>query len=87
MNSRYPDNWREIASEVRAEAKGTCRRCGWICDGSSRDRILQVHHWDRVPENNERMNLVALCPACHLDLHRGGKGNVSVGQLGLFSQF
>jgi len=83
MKSRYPDNWKEIADGVKAEAKGICQGCGLVCDRSSRDRILQVHHWDRDPSNNERANLVALCPACHLDYHRGEKGNVSEGQLPL----
>ena len=83
MNSRYPPNWKEIASQVKTEAKGLCQRCGWVCDGSSRDRFLQVHHWDMQPENNDRLNLVALCPRCHLELHRGEKGNVSEGQLPL----
>ena len=83
MRNRYPNNWKAIADQIKAEALGRCQRCGWVCDGSSRDRILQVHHWDRVPENNERSNLVALCPACHLDYHRGEKGNMSEGQLPL----
>ena len=86
MSSRYPDNWKEIADQVKAEALGRCQRCGWVCDGSSRDRILQVHHWDRVPENNMRSNLVALCPRCHLALHQGGRGNVSEGQMGLLGE-
>ena len=84
MNSRYPPNWKAIADQVKAEALGRCQRCGWVCDGSSRDRVLQVHHWDRDPGNNERSNLIALCPACHLDYHRGENGNVSEGQLSLF---
>jgi predicted HNH restriction endonuclease len=86
MNSRDPDNWNAIASQVKAEAKGLCQRCGWVCDGSLRDRFLQVHHWDMKPENNKRLNLVALCPRCHLELHQGGRGNVSEGQMGLLGE-
>jgi len=46
------------------------------------DRILEVHHWDRVPENNERSNLVALCPRCHFVMQQAGYGNVSQSQMG-----
>jgi predicted HNH restriction endonuclease len=51
------------------------------------DRILEVDHWDRVPENNKRSNLVALCPRCHLTMHQGGRGNVSEGRMGLLEMF
>ena len=86
MNSRYPPNWKAIADQIKAEALGRCQRCGWVCDGSSRDQVLQVHHWDMKPENNTRSNLVALCPRCHLELHSGGRGNVSEGQMGLLGE-
>ncbi|MEM7592393.1 MAG: HNH endonuclease, partial [Cyanobacteria bacterium P01_A01_bin.83] len=45
---------------------------------------LQVHHWNRDPRDNRPENLIALCSACHLEYHRGGKSNVSPGQLSLW---
>jgi hypothetical protein len=42
-----------------------------------------VHHIDRQPTNNNVDNLIALCPRCHLDLHRGGHGNITPGQMTL----
>ena len=94
--SRYPDNWNEIALKIKKKAEWTCAKCKRKClepnqeippDWSYSQRMaytLQVHHWDRQPENNSEDNLVALCTGCHLALHRGGLCNVSVGQLSLF---
>lgn len=35
--------------------------------------VLTVHHLDEQPENNDPVNLVALCQRCHLAKHRGVK--------------
>lgn len=48
-------------------------------------KTLQVHHCDFTPENNEPSNLISLCSPCHLSYHQGKRGNVSPGQLSLFS--
>ncbi|WP_084227207.1 HNH endonuclease [Nostoc sp. KVJ20] len=93
--SLYPDNWSEIATEVKQQAQWHCQKCGLQCipPGEKTSHItrskrsvytLQVHHWDRNPANNHRGNLIALCSACHLLYHRGGKSNVSPGQLSLW---
>ena len=94
-HSLYPDNWSEIATAVKLEAKWCCQKCGLQCippgekisEITRRERrvyTLQVHHWNRNPTDNRRGNLVALCSACHLYYHRGGKSNVSPGQLSLW---
>jgi hypothetical protein len=49
---------------------------GQNADGSS----LRSH-----PENSDPENLVAVCSACHLAYHAGGRSNVSPGQLSLWS--
>jgi hypothetical protein len=30
-NSRYPDNWSEIAFKVKSEAQWQCAKCGMQC--------------------------------------------------------
>lgn len=32
---------------------------------------VDLHHKDRNKENNEKENLIGLCPNCHLGIHRG----------------
>lgn len=94
--SRYPKNWDEIALKVKREAKWTCQKCELKCLKPSDDRsklnksekaklTLTVHHLDHTPENNDRKNLIAVCAGCHLQFHRGGKGNVTIGQINLFN--
>lgn len=93
--SRYPDNWDEISLKVKESAKWQCQKCGMQClkpsdDGSKLSRsermrkTLTVHHANYQPEDNRPENLIPLCTGCHLSLHTGKKGNVSIGQLRLF---
>lgn len=42
-----------------------CNRCGYDRD----IRILEVHHIDRDPSNNQLDNLEILCPNCHTIEH------------------
>ncbi len=68
---RYPANWDEIARRVKDEADWKCEVCGRQCrrPGEPFDthrRTLTVAHLDHTPENCERSNLKAMCPACHL---------------------
>ncbi len=83
--SRYGKNWQEIANAVKEKADWKCSKCGadFKKDKSTRGNSLQVHHWNRIPEDNRPENLVALCNSCHLAYHRGKKGNVTIGQLSL----
>ncbi|MBR8840015.1 MAG: HNH endonuclease [Stigonema ocellatum SAG 48.90 = DSM 106950] len=94
-HSLYPDNWSDLAIAVKQQAQWRCQKCGLQCippgkktsDLTPRKRrvyTLQVHHWNRNPTDNRRENLVALCTACHLYYHQGGKSNVSPGQLSLW---
>jgi len=91
--SRYPKNWKAIALAVKEAANWTCRECGTdcfkpgdICGDRSLRAVytLAVHHADCNPENNRSDNLIPLCSRYHLKKHRGGKRNISPGQLSLF---
>jgi hypothetical protein len=93
---RYPDNWSDIALAVKEAVGWRCRHCGKQClrpgeksDGLTRSErtvvTLSVHHANFTPEDNNPENLIPLCAPCHLAIHTGRKGNVSPGQLSLFS--
>jgi hypothetical protein len=96
MDSRYPQNWQEIATTLKEKEGWRCYRCGVQClaphrlplhgfrDPKHRIYLLQVHHWDGQPENNEPENLVCLCTCCHLYVHRRHAVSVTPGQLRLF---
>jgi hypothetical protein len=86
--SRYPDNWKEIALAIKEREGWHCYRCGVRClrpgeklfSAKSRAFLIQVHHWDCDPGNNNPENLVALCTVCHLHMHRQRHGSIAVGQ-------
>ncbi len=95
--ARYPENWKEIATAVKEASGWCCTKCGRVClrPGEKPENwtlsqrkayTLQVHHWNRDPSDNRWENLVSLCSSCHLDYHRFGQGNISPGQLSLFSE-
>ena len=63
----YPENWKEIADQVKEEAGWCCIRCGHEHDPLA-GYCLTVHHLDMNPANCEWWNLVALCQRCHLQV-------------------
>ena len=63
----YPDNWKEIAREVKDAASWCCIRCGHGHDPES-GYTLTVHHLDINPANGAWWNLLALCQRCHLSI-------------------
>jgi hypothetical protein len=92
---RYPQNWSDIALEIKQEVNWRCSKCGLQCirPGDDTKKLtrsqrtaltLTVHHYNFVPEDNRRDNLCALCTGCHLSFHNRRRGNVSPGQLSLF---
>ena len=62
-DNRYPDDWKEIALEIKEKADWTCSKCRLICfhsdfkynvDRSLRAMLtLTVHHADYDPSNND----------------------------------
>ena len=93
--SRYPDNWKAIALQIKQNAGWKCELCGLECipagvkvlnmgrSDRARQR-LEVHHINRKPEDNRQENLIAICSACHLRQHRRRQGSLPIGQLSLF---
>ena len=93
--SRYPQNWKEIATSIKESFDWRCTRCNRVClrPGQkppeltlSQRRVytLQVHHFNFDPSDNRLENLAPLCSGCHLYYHRFRRGNISPGQLSLF---
>lgn len=92
---RYPDNWSDIALAVKESCNWRCRHCGKQCLRPGENKNLTrsewtaaticVHHANCIPEDNRPENLIPLCTPCHLAVHTRCKGNVSPGQLSLFS--
>ena len=91
----YPDNWKEIATRVKESQNWRCQCCGKRCykpgekpDNLTRSEwtadILQLHHRNHDQYDNRLSNLISVCAACHLDLHRSSYSPVSPGQLKLF---
>ncbi|HDD36640.1 hypothetical protein DRN34_03175 [Thermococci archaeon] len=61
----YPENWDEIAREIKERAGWKCENCGHPHDPEN-GYCLTVHHLDGNPANCRYSNLVALCQRCHL---------------------
>jgi len=94
-HQRYPANWKELSRAIKEAADWQCCRCGQQCirpgeDASQLSRAervvktLNVHHANRIPEDNREENLMPICTVCHLALHTGRRSNVSPGQLSLW---
>lgn len=66
-HGEYPDNWREIAQNVKDVARWTCIRCGHPHEVSS-GHVLTVHHLNGDKANCRWWNLLALCQRCHLTI-------------------
>lgn len=69
LEKRNEKSWEEFSSStkkkmVKEEQKGKCANCD-IDEWLGEKIILEVHHIDGNNENNERDNLVGLCPNCH----------------------
>ena len=68
---RYPENWSEIADNLKESVGWVCEGCGKQCrkPGEPFDthkRTLTVHHKNHQPEDCRIENLIALCAPCHL---------------------
>jgi 5-methylcytosine-specific restriction endonuclease McrA len=65
--SDYPEDWPEIAKQVKEAAGWKCVRCGHIHEPKT-GYSLTVHHMDLNPSNSAWWNIPALCQRCHLHI-------------------
>ena len=65
--SNYPDNWPEIAQQIKDAAGWKCVRCGHPHDPEN-GYVLTCHHLDMDCQNNAWWNTPALCQRCHLHI-------------------
>ena len=63
----YPDDWPEIAYQIKCEAGWHCKRCLHPNDVDT-GHVLTVHHLDGDKSNCRWWNLAALCQRCHLHI-------------------
>lgn len=68
---RYPENWNQIAYQLKERVNWKCQKCGKQCrrPGEPFDthkRTLTVAHLNHMPEDIRPENLMAMCAPCHL---------------------
>ena len=70
-DKRYHPEWETVSRYIRELFDFYCARCGKNCRNSKKaNLVLQVHHIDENPENNDLENLIPLCAACHLKIEK-----------------
>ena len=71
IDPRYHPEWETVSRYVRELFNFYCARCGKDCRNAKKaDSILQVHHIDENPGNNDLGNLIPLCAVCHLKIEK-----------------
>ena len=70
---------RAIRDVVMGEFNHKCAICG-------REKP-QVHHIDEDPSNNDPLNLISLCPNCHLIDQHNPTGTVDPAKMRIFRQY
>ena len=68
-----------VKEQVLDEYKHRCA----ICNG---DRP-QLHHIDENPSNNNILNLIPLCPNCHLRDQHNPTAGIEIGRIELFRKY
>tara|TARA_B100000945_G_scaffold132426_1_gene105699 strand:+ start:3081 stop:3497 length:417 start_codon:yes stop_codon:yes gene_type:complete len=70
-DQRYHPEWETVSRYVRELFDFFCAKCGKNCRNSKKaDSVLQVHHIDANPGNNDLENLIPLCATCHLKIEK-----------------
>ena len=69
--SKYPENWKDIATGIKEDAGWKCEVCGKQCyfPGEKHEdtrKTLTVAHINHVEMDCRPENLVAACSVCHL---------------------
>ena len=71
IDKRYHPEWETLSRYVRELFNFYCARCGKNCRNSKNaESVLQVHHIDGNPQNNDLENLIPLCASCHLQIEK-----------------
>ncbi len=71
LDSRYHPEWNTVSRYVRELFNFYCARCGKECSVKTNpDMVLQVHHIDENPGNNDLENMIPLCSSCHLKIEK-----------------
>ena len=71
IDHRYHPEWDTVSRYVRELFDFYCARCDKDCRNSKNaDSVLQVHHIDENPGNNDLGNLIPLCASCHLKIEK-----------------
>ena len=71
IDQRYHPEWDTVSRYVRELFDFYCARCGKDCRNSNNaESVLQVHHIDENPGNNDLENLIPLCAVCHLKIEK-----------------
>src|SRR5256885_12038233 len=70
---------RDMRDKVLKEFHHKCAICG--------EADPQLHHIDENPSNNDQMNLIPLCPKCHLSDQHNPTKSIETDKLRLFRQF
>jgi len=71
IDQRYHSEWDTVSRYVRELFDFYCARCGKDCRNSKNsESVLQVHHIDENPGNNDLENLIPLCASCHLKIEK-----------------
>lgn len=73
--SGYSSDWDSVSRALRNHAKWHCSDCGVNLSGHQ--NLLHVHHRDGVKSNNNSINLLVLCAACHRNQPMHGHMHVS----------
>jgi hypothetical protein len=79
MGKKRTDVPKGIREQVLREFNHRCAIC-------AADRP-QLHHLDETPTNHDPLNLVPLCPNCHLGDEHNPTARIGAGRLGLFRRF
>ena len=71
IDQRYIPEWDTVSRYIRELFDFYCARCGKDCRNSKNaESVLQVHHIDENPGNNDLENLIPLCATCHLKIEK-----------------
>lgn len=82
MIDQYPENWPDIAYQVKERAGWHCEHCHHLNEPAGH-HVLTVHHINGIKADCSNSNLVALCQRCHLYW----QARLFLGQAWLFPEF